>query len=223
MSMRVNDGVTHPGMGGNPELDHWVQKMMDELKKDQLSELRKDFHTRLRLTLTHPQQTELVEDLWDFFYDWCLFEQKLPDKITMNEESEKNLWENLKESAQRGLYSVTKVDDRSLKLKELFQDQVFVIHKQAQADLIGISKGDIVEARLMKSSDEEGQYSFVRKPSFHSLEVHPYIKLKVKQFRKDKDFNSYQNWLWLLVGMYVKHRLYEHMPIEKIYNDNSRI
>jgi hypothetical protein len=25
------------------------------------------------------------------------------------------------------------------------------------------------------------------------------------------------------VGMYLKYRMYEHMPIEKIYDDNSRI
>ena len=46
---------------------------------------------------------------------------------------------------------------------------------------------------------------------------------KLRQFKKVKDYASYQNWLWLLVGMYLKHRIYDHMPIDKIYDDNSRI
>jgi len=53
--------------------------------------------------------------------------------------------------------------------------------------------------------------------------VHDYIKKKVKEFKKSKDFDTYQTWLWLLVGMYLKHRIYDHMPIERIYDDNSRI
>jgi hypothetical protein len=63
----------------------------------------------------------------------------------------------------------------------------------------------------------------MRRPSYHPLEVHSYIKKKVKQFKRSQDFATYQSWLWLLVGMYLKHRIYHHMPIDKIYDDNSRI
>ena len=50
-----------------------------------------------------------------------------------------------------------------------------------------------------------------------------FFKKKVKEFRKSQDFATYQAWLWLLVGMYLKHRIYHQMPIDKIYDDNSRI
>ncbi|HUQ56183.1 hypothetical protein, partial [Lentzea sp.] len=66
-------------------------------------------------------------------------------------------------------------------------------------------------------------FAFVRRPSYHPSVVHDYIKKKVRQFRKSQDFSTYQAWLWLLVGMYLKHRIYNHMPIDKIYDDNSRI
>jgi hypothetical protein len=89
---------------------------------------------------------------------------------------------------------------------------------------LGITKGDIIESRLVKEGEAKKQYfNFVRKPSFHPVEVHSYIKRKVKEFKKNKDFETYQTWLWLLVGMYLKHRIYDHMPIDKIYDDNSRI
>lgn len=206
----------------HPEFESLVARIIQTVEKDKLAELRRDFHTRLRITLTQPDNTELIEDLWDFFYDWCVFEQKLPEMLEALGPSEQNIWSQVKGGSQRGLYSVQKANDSSLKLKELYSGKSFVIEKKRANDFMGIDRGDIIEGRLVTGENEK-VFSFVRRPSYHPTEVHDYIKQKVKEFKKSQDFSTYQSWLWLLVGMYLKHRIYSHMPIEKIYDDNSRI
>lgn len=210
----------------HPDFESLVQRIIQTVDKERLTELRRDFHTRLRITLTQPDNADLIEDLWDFFYDWCVFEQMLPEGIDILSDFEKQTWNQVKSTNQRGLYSVVKASDDTLKLKELFSGKSVVVKKKGKGttDFIGISRGDIIEGRLVE--DEEGKdknLSFVRRPSYHPTEVHSYIKKKVRQFKRAKDFSTYQSWLWLLVGMYLKHRIYHHMPIDKIYDDNSRI
>lgn len=209
---------------GHPEFEKLVQRVIDIVEKDRLEEMRRDFHTRLRITLTHPDNTELIEDLWDFFYDWCLFEQKIPDTLdTLGDES-KQIWTHLRDSNLRGLYTVTKAGTDAIKIKEMYGGDSHVVNKHGPNDFIGISRGDVIEGRLVEGTlNGKKTYSFLRKPSYHPSEVHAYIKKKVKQFKKADDFTTYQQWLWLLVGMSLKHRIYHQMPIDKIYDDNSRI
>ncbi len=205
----------------HPHFESLVQRIIQSVEKDRLASLRRDFHTRLRITLTQPDNAQLIEDLWDFFYDWCVFEQRLLESITSLGPQEQHIWLSVKDGSMRGLYNVVKMSDSEMKLKELYSGETFSVRKKQSGDFLGIEKGDILEGRIVP--EKEGTFSFVRRPSFHPTEVHGYIKKKVKQFKKMKDFNTYQNWLWLLVGMYLKHRIYNHMPIEKIYDDNSRI
>ncbi len=217
----MSEKVTSPRLV-HPSFETLVQRIIDSIGKDKLATLRKDFHTRLRITLTQPESSELIEDLWDFFYDWCVFEQKLPENVANMDTEGQTLWTHVKGGNERGLYAVQKTNNTGLKLKELYTGKVFAIACRQPSDFIGIEKGDILEGRLVVEAEAQG-FSFVRRPSYHPVEVHDYIKRKVKEFRKTKDFTTYQNWLWLLVGMYLKHRIYQHMPIEKIYDDNSRI
>jgi len=207
----------------NPDFESLVQRIIQTVEKDKLADLRKDFHTRLRITLTQPDNAELIEDLWDFFYDWCVFEQQIPETIETLTHHEKEIWTHVRGGNQRGLYSVAKASDDALKLKELYSGNSYVVKKKGTSDFIGISRGDIIEGRLVGEAESDKIFSFIRKPSYHPSEVHTYIKGKVRQFKKAKDFSTYQTWLWLLVGMYLKHRIYHHMPIDKIYDDNSRI
>lgn len=207
----------------HPTFESLVQRIIQTVEKDKLAELRRDFHTRLRITLTQPDNTALIEDLWDFFYDWCLFEQKLPEMIESLAPGEQSMWTQVKGTSQRGLYSVARANDSGLKLKDLYNGKTFVIPKHAANDFLGIERGDIIEGRLVEEGEGQKAFSFVRRPSYHPTEVHNYIKKKVKEFKKAQDFSTYQSWLWLLVGMYLKHRIYSHMPIDKIYDDNSRI
>lgn len=212
--------ITAAGMV-HPDFDSLVQGLISTVGKEKLEELRKDFHTRLRITLTNPDNTELIEDLWDFFYDWCVFEQRLPDNVQKMPDPMAELWGRVKEASYRGLYSVSRANDDGLKLKEIYSGRVFSVPRKSPNDFVGISRGDIVEGRLV--GGDSTSFSFMRRPSYHPTEVHGYIKKKVRQFKKTQDFSTYQTWLWLLVGMYLKHRIYNHMPIEKIYDDNSRI
>lgn len=215
--IKLNTGMVHP------EFESIVQRIIQTVDKDKLAELRKDFHTRLRITLTQPDKAELVEDLWDFFYDWCVFEQKLPERVQPLSTQTQAFWEQVKGASERGLFTVNKVGDDSLKIKDLYSSKTYSVPKRTDGDFIGISKGDIIEGRLVVEDGKAGVSSFIRRPSYHPSVVHDYIKKKVKEFKKSKDFTTYQTWLWLLVGMYLKHRIYDHMPIEKIYDDNSRI
>jgi hypothetical protein len=211
-------GIVHP------QFESIVDRIIKVTNKETLADLRRDFHNRLRITLTHPDKAELIEDLWDFFYDWCVFEKKLPDNMSDLPQNIQTEWTHVKEDNTRGLYEVSKVTDKILKAKELFTGNTVELHSRTPTDFLGITKGDIIESRLVKEGEAKKQYfNFVRKPSFHPVEVHSYIKRKVKEFKKNKDFETYQTWLWLLVGMYLKHRIYDHMPIDKIYDDNSRI
>lgn len=208
----------------HPQFESIVDRIIKVTDKQTLADLRRDFHTRLRITLTHPDRAELIEDLWDFFYDWCVFEKRLPDSMTDLPDHILSEWTHVKAGNTRGLYEVTKVSDSLLKAKELFTGNSVELRNRTATDFLGISKGDIIEGRLVKEgTDKKAAFSFVRKPSFHPAEVHSYIRRKVKEFKKAKDFETYQTWLWLLVGMYLKHRIYDHMPIDKIYDDNSRI
>lgn len=217
LDVKPQSGLVHP------EFESLVQRIIQTVDKETLSELRKDFHTRLRITLTQPDNANLIEDLWDFFYDWCVFEQKLPESLKSLPENIERAWDTVKQGNERGLYMVNKLGDDHLKLKDLYTAKVYTVPKRGEGDFIGISKGDILEGRLVKEGAKDGITAFVRRPSYHPVEVHDYIKRKVKEFKKSQDFITYQTWLWILVGMYLKHRIYHHMPIEKIYDDNSRI
>lgn len=207
-----------------PDFVAIVDELIELVDQKDLETLRKDFHTRLRMTLSQPERAELVEDLWDFFYDWCLFEKEIPAQLEKLSSKGQGLWSQLKTGNLRGLYHVQKINDDGLKLKELFTSKTHFVPRKYDTDFLGLQKGDLIEGRLIPdaSGDVEGS-AFVRRPSYHPVEVHDYIKSKVKQFKKEKDFETYQSWLWLLVGMYLKYRMYEHMPIDKIYDDNSRI
>jgi len=208
----------------HPDFEALVQKIIQTVDKDRLAELRKDFHTRLRITLTQPDNAELIEDLWDFFYDWCVFEQQLPEMVDSLTPEERSNWNHVKGGSVRGLFEVAKESSAGLKLKDLYSGKSFLVPRNAPNDFLGISRGDILEARLLnRDADVKKGFSFVRRPSYHPTEVHTYIKKKVRQFRKVQDYSTYQAWLWLLVGMYLKHRIYNQMPIDKIYDDNSRI
>ncbi len=208
----------------HPEFEVLVKRIIETVEKERLAELRRDFHTRLRLTLTQPDNADLIEDLWDFFYDWCVFEQQLPEMLQSLSPEERLHWNHIHGGNTRSLFSVAKASDAGLKLKDLYSGKSFVVPKSANNDYLGISRGDIIEGRLIsRGTDAKKGFSFVRRPSYHLETVHPYIKNKVKQFRKSQDYSTYQAWLWLLVGMYLKHRIYPQMPIEKIYDDNSRI
>jgi len=217
-SADIRSGLVHP------EFESIVQRIIEKVDKERLEDLRRDFHTRLRITLSHPDNADLIEDLWDFFYDWCVFEQKIPDTLAGMSQNDKVVWEHVKDGSLRGLYAVVKAGTGELKLKELYSGRVFLVAKHDPSQFIGISRGDIIEGRLLgETADSKKDFSFVRRPSYHPSEVHDYIKKKVRQFRKSQDFTTYQAWLWILVGMYLKHRIYQHMPIDKIYDDNSRI
>jgi len=207
----------------HPEFESLVQRIIQTVEKEKLAELRRDFHARLRITLTQPDNAELIEDLWDFFYDWCLFEQKLPETIEGLAPNEQSVWIHVKDGSQRGLYAVSWASDTRLKLKELYSGKTVLIPKERANDFVGIERGDIIEGRVVTRGEGNKEFKFVRRPSYHPVEVHDYIKKKVKQFKKSQDYSTYQSWLWLLVGMYLKHRIYNQMPIEKIYDDNSRI
>ncbi|NBV49798.1 hypothetical protein EBR03_08605 [bacterium] len=207
-----------------PDFVAIVDELIELVDQKDLETLRKDFHTRLRMTLSQPERAELVEDLWDFFYDWCLFEKEIPGQLEKLSSKGQGLWAQLKTGNLRGLYHVQKINDDGLKLKELFTSKTHFVPRKYDTDFLGLQKGDLIEGRLIPDASGEVEGSaFVRRPSYHPVEVHDYIKSKVKQFKKDKDFETYQSWLWLLVGMYLKYRMYEHMPIDKIYDDNSRI
>lgn len=218
----TDEQFIHTGML-HESLELLVHRIISAVEGEQLSDLKKEFHNRLRITQTPTDKTDLIEDIWDYFYDWCVFEQHLPDTIPL-EGAEAEAWSSMKGTSVRGLFTVARVADSYLKLKELYSRQVYIVTKRSARDLMGISRADIIECRLLESGEgRKKEYQFIRKPSYHPREVHAYIKRRIKEHKKAKDEPSYQHWLWLLVGMDLKHRFYPQMPVDKIYDDNSRI
>src|SRR3989338_4942305 len=110
--------------GLSPEFDRIVHRVIESIGTEKLFELKKDFHTRLRITQAHPDRPELVEYLWDFFYDWCIFEQKVPDSLSGLSPGDISIWERLKSSANRGVFLVQKMGSESVKLKELYSGKL---------------------------------------------------------------------------------------------------
>ena len=100
----------------HPEFESIVERIIQAVDKEKLIELRKDFHARLRITLTQPDSSELIEDLWDFFYDWCVFEQDLPTLIGGMPKDVEALWMQVKQGNRRGLYVVQRVRDAGIRL-----------------------------------------------------------------------------------------------------------
>lgn len=211
----------------HPDFEDLVQRIIRSVDTLQLADLRKDFHTRLRLTLTQPDKNDLVEDLWDFFYDWCVFEYQLPEKLGALGPEHERAWHHVNGGNTRSLFYVAKAQSTGLSLKDLYTSKTYWVAKQNPSDFLGIGKADIVEGRLISAANGPAtkvkSFAFVRRPSYHPVAVHNYLKAKVKAFRKADDYASFQTWLWLVVGMYLKHRIYSQMPIDKIYDDNSRI
>lgn len=211
----------------HPEFLTLVDNLTRSVEAGQLAQLRRDFHTRLRISLSHPENNDLIKDLWDFFYDWCVFDQGYVDKLGKLSSEERQVWNHVKTESLRGLFEVSRLKENSLHVKDLFTGKKLTILMEDPIEGLGISKGDILESRLLRGETapkaKEQTFRFLRRPSYHPYKVNSYIKKKVKQFEKSKDEASYQNWLWLVVGMSLKHRIYQHMPIEKIYDDNSRI
>ncbi len=204
----------------DPDFEYVVNGLIGKISHAKLASLRENFHARLRLSLSQPDKTELVEDLWDFFYDWCVFyHEELYNDTGTNDE----IWSRIKSDNRHGAFVIKKNDESGLKLKELFTGDIFLVYRKSSSDFAGLLKDDMIEARLLAVDVNNRVYTFVRTPSFHQIPVHSYITKKVKQFKKMKDFATYQSWLWVLVGMYLKNRIYPQMPIDKIYDDNSRI
>lgn len=205
------------------KLEALVEHIIKTLTTSQLAELKAEFHETLRIAHRHPDDLELIEYLWDFFYDWCVFEKKLVETMDGFSAEDKQHWQEMNEKCHRGLYTVTKTNDAELRLKDLFDDAVLIVPKKFPTDFMGIDRGDIIEGRFIPCVDNDKAFEVLRQPSYHPSEVHSYLKKKVKEFKKAKDPSGFSQWLWSLMGMYLKRKFYPQMPIEKIYDDHSRI
>ncbi len=205
----------------HPLMELLVKRIIQSFEKDKLGDLKNEFHDKLGLARSNPDNPELIEDLWDFFYDWCIFEKVIVSTIRFMPQEELDAWEFLKVKNYRGLFSVMRINANEIKIKDLHSKKMFVITSHNENPLIGFTKGDIFEARIVEKSSEK--YCFVRKPAYHPMAVIGYIRKKVRNFNKTANDDEFLNWLWMLVGMHIKTRFYPQMPVQKIYDDNSRI
>ena len=159
-------------------LELLVHRIIQSIEKNQLSEMKDEFHSRLRITQRHPDNPELIEDLWDFFYDWCVFEQQLIERIPDLTPEEQATWEMLRKLNFRSLFTVHKIAESVLKLKDMFGKKLYVIPLHGGTQLLGLTRGDVIECRLVETESGRKRYSLVRTFSYHPTEIHAYIKKK---------------------------------------------
>ena len=59
MTEKASRRRIHPGKTVHPQFESIVERIIQTVDKEKLASLRKDFHTRLRITLTQPDSAEL--------------------------------------------------------------------------------------------------------------------------------------------------------------------
>lgn len=116
--------------------------------------------------------------------------------------------------ALHGLYELRKLDESAglVRVRDLFTGTDHDVTERRK--LVGVDKGDIVEARLVPFGD---RLFFTPAFVFHPREARKLILKEVKR-RKKADAALDRAFVWLASRMALKVERYKKMPIETLYD-----
>ena len=115
------------------------------------------------------------------------------------------------------LFEVRKLSSDTFRLRDLFNDKDADVFERRQ--LVGISKGDIIEARLLPM---EGKLVLSKAFFFHPAVVRKAILAEIKRRRKSVAAFDTQQFLHALSRMQLKYERYRNIDPLEIY-DFSRV
>ena len=111
------------------------------------------------------------------------------------------------------LWEVRKLGKESLRLRDLFTERDVEVFERRQ--LIGLSKGDILEARLLPMGEKRVLSDAV---IFHPSVVRKAILAEIKRRKKyEPDFDR-RAFVWSLSKMHLKFGRYRNISPEQIYD-----
>lgn len=111
------------------------------------------------------------------------------------------------------LFEVRKLGKESLRLRDLFSDRDVEVYERRQ--LVGLSRGDLLEARLLPMGDKRVLSKAV---IFHPSVVRKPILAEIKRLKKcDPGFDT-RAFLWSLSRMHLKFDRYRNISPEQIYD-----
>jgi hypothetical protein len=156
------------------------------------------------------------------FFDWFLFDCKLPNLSTTPaelfvERHEKDLSEeervqyrNLAHT-QHGLFQVGKLKPEIVYLKDLFSGKTVPVYERRKP--FGVESGDILEARLFRTPDDKLMFSpaFVFHPRDARRRILKMVKVHKKAGLPDEDL------MQKLAYLRLKLDRYKHVRAEAIY------
>lgn len=115
------------------------------------------------------------------------------------------------------LWEVRKLGKESLRLRDLFSERDVEVFERRQ--LVGLAKGDLMEARLLPMGDRR---VLSRAVLFHPKVVRKPILAELKRLKKcAPDFDT-RAFLWSLSRMHLKFERYRNISPEQIYDFSKK-
>jgi len=113
---------------------------------------------------------------------------------------------------QHGLFEVRKMKNELVRLRELYEGQEHDVTERRQ--LVGLSKGDILEARLIPFS---GLLLFSPAFCYHPREAHKSILKEIKRRKKKEPSRPPKELVYEAAKMALKTDRYRQIAVERIY------
>ncbi|MDR0966924.1 MAG: hypothetical protein LBM75_10595 [Myxococcales bacterium] len=111
------------------------------------------------------------------------------------------------------LWEVRKLGKASVRLRDLFTDRDVEVFERRQ--LIGLTKGDLMEARLAPMGDK---FVFMRGSAFHPSAARKSILAEIKRLKKQAPSFDTRDFICVLSRMRLKFERSRNIAAEQIYN-----
>ncbi len=204
-----------------PQIDRLTEFVSTPEFEPALIEAKKEYFRRTGEVF---EDDEAFEMRMACFFDWFLFDRKIdgagltPAEMFVERhfaglsEEERTQYKNLSHT-QHSLYEVGKMKTDTMIMKDLFSGKSLAVYERRKP--IGVDKGDIIEARLLRTSDDKLMFS----PAFcfHPRDARKRILKMVRSHKKaglDPEILINK-----LAYLRLKLDRYKHVRAETIYDD----
>lgn len=204
-----------------PYLDELIAYATSEEKKADVLAAKAEFHSLTGEVFEDDKQFEMR---MASFLDFYLFDRKSPQTgLTPAEEYHQKQAAIYQSERAKGfksftetvhaLFEVRKLGKGTVRLRELFGGKDVEVTERRQ--LVGLEKGDIIEARLIPF---DGQLLFSSAFCCHPRGAFKSILKEVKRRKKKEPNRPPKEMVWECARMALKVDRYRQIAIEKIYD-----